>query len=832
MRRPSIFVHCLLAGALVLACAATAARAATPQEVDAAIKKAKAFLRSQQKPDGSWEPTDRPDQFGGNSAIATYALLAGGDSPQEEHIKRAVAWLRKADVTGIYALGMRAQVWPFLHMNNDVRAAIVRDAELLLKSADPTGRWAYTTATGPGAFFHNSPTQYGVLGLWACARTGYEVPAKFWQASEQGWWACQNPQDGGWQYLSVPPEADKSTPSMTAAGLASLFIAQEYLRSNDGIKCTGNVTNPRIELGLKWMSDHFDPNWDDGYLLYGIERIGVASGYKYFGNHDWYAAGSDKLVKTQGADGSWAAHGPIPGTSFGIFFLTRGRAPVVMNKLEYAFAAPENNRKPDDKDDAHWNQRPRDVANVVGWMGAEMERDLNWQVVNLKVGARDLLDAPILYMSGDQRLRLSDDDKQKLKSYVEQGGLILGQADCGKADFARSFRQLGNDLFPDYEFRPLPPAHPVFNEQYAASKWKGRIAVEGLSNGVRELMLLIPREDVARSWQIRATSNKQHHFALASNIFLYAVDKSNLRFKGETFVLTPDPKAVAKRTIRLARIRYAGNWNPEPGGWQRLRTHLLNTHRLELQVQPVRFGGAEIASAGRDDKRPAEPSTPHAKDEKVASAAHALKKAGPNSAGAEGASLKGFDVAHLTGTTPFKLDDAARAEIRRFVEAGGTLIVDAAGGSSAFAESADQLLVEMFKDGAAGLASPLNPSHPVFTLPGSKVTKVSYRNFARTQLGRSLRTPRIRAITVNDRPAVFFSKEDLSAGLVGQNVDGIYGYEPESATKIVTHLILFATGEGKAPPATLPAPDPAPAAVPVPAVPPVPAANPAGAKAK
>src|SRR5688572_20773469 len=78
---------------------APAARAATPQQVDEAIKKAKAFLRSQQGKDGSWDPAMpgadhmTGGQWGGQTAIATYALLAGGDSPQEPHIKKAVHWL-------------------------------------------------------------------------------------------------------------------------------------------------------------------------------------------------------------------------------------------------------------------------------------------------------------------------------------------------------------------------------------------------------------------------------------------------------------------------------------------------------------------------------------------------------------------------------------------------------------------------------------------------------------------------------------------------------------------------------------------------------------------
>jgi hypothetical protein len=766
--------------------------------VDAAINKAKAFLRSKQTKDGSWTPEEGGTQFGGYTSIATYALLAGGDSPQDEHIKRAVAWLANAKITGIYALGLRAQVWPYLEPSADRRAAIARDAELLLKSADGMGRWGYTVGGGGQ---HNSPTQYGVLGLWACARAGYEVPTKFWEASEKGWLACQC-KDGGWQYASTSEATSRAT--MTAAGLATMFIAQDYLRANDGIKCTGNISNPSIEAGLKWMSDNFASGGSDGYFLYGVERTGVASGYKYFGKHDWYQEGADALVKSQGPDGSWGSHGVIPGTSFGIFFLTRGRAPIVMNKLQYEFEAPEKKKSREKNVAANWNQRPRDAANVVRWIGSNMERDLNWQIVNLRF-ADDLHDAPILYIAGDQQLRLSSEDKAKLKKYVEQGGLILGQADCGKADFARSFKQLGSELFPAYEFRALPPAHPIFNEQYVASKWKSKIEVEGLSNGARELMLLIPRDDVSRSWQTQATATKEHHFALASNIFLYAVDRSSLRFKGETYILSEDPKATPTKTIKLARIHYSGNWDPAPGGWRRLGAYLLNERKLKLQVDPVRLDGAAAVTSApeprvKSARAPREVPPPRGKSEKSAPAAKEAK------------GLKGYNVAHLTGTTAFTFNEAAREEIRNFVESGGTLIVDATGGATAFAEAAEAELDKIFKSESAQLNTPLKTAHDIYKLPEAKITDVAYRNFAKEKLGKNLKSPRIRGANIKGRTAVFYSREDLSTALVGQPVDGIYGYDPKSATPLVANIIAYASGQRAAPttqPSTQPAAAPA-----------------------
>src|SRR5438067_6234577 len=96
------------AGLALLAFVASAvpslpARAVTPEEVDAAIKKAQAYLHGRQK-NGNWEIVDKPKaegigpdakNFGGYTAIATYALLASGENPQSPDIKAAVAWLLK-----------------------------------------------------------------------------------------------------------------------------------------------------------------------------------------------------------------------------------------------------------------------------------------------------------------------------------------------------------------------------------------------------------------------------------------------------------------------------------------------------------------------------------------------------------------------------------------------------------------------------------------------------------------------------------------------------------------------------------------------------------------
>ena len=44
---------------------------------------------------------------------------------------------------------------------------------------------------------------------------------------------------------------------------------------------------------------------------------------------------------------------------------------------------------------------------------------------------------------------------------------------------------------------------------------------------------------------------------------------------------------------------------------------------------------------------------------------------------------------------------------------------------------------------------------------------------------------------INGRLAVIYSREDLSAGMVGETIDGIIGYTPDTATALMTRIILY-----------------------------------------
>src|SRR5438046_8488070 len=118
--------------ALLLCC--PLARAATPDQVRHTIDKAKSYLYAEQKSDGTWEvPFEiHGDQKTGQTALAVYALLSSGDSHQDARLIPAIAYLKKTETTGVYALGMRCQVWLNLPPTPEVRAAMAKDPKVLV----------------------------------------------------------------------------------------------------------------------------------------------------------------------------------------------------------------------------------------------------------------------------------------------------------------------------------------------------------------------------------------------------------------------------------------------------------------------------------------------------------------------------------------------------------------------------------------------------------------------------------------------------------------------------------------------------------------------------
>lgn len=724
------------------------------EAVEKAIEKGKKYLWDKYDQAELWSKgiTDTTN-YVGYSALPIYALLAASESYQGDNMKKALDWLARQETNGTYSLGLRCQIWVMLPKEIG-HELLKKDVEKLIRSAaQPVGKgplaithgtYTYVSDGKLGGGGDHSNTQYGILGVWAGARGFLEIPKAYWEIVFRHFVLTQNP-DGGWEY-STPPSG-QSTPTMTAAGLASLFVAFDNLSMDRFTKVGQNPEITAIQKGLEWFDKRFPGIvGGGGYLYYGIERVGLASGYKYFGKQDWYKIIATSLINSQGGDGGWGS--PVE-TAFSLLFLVRGRNPVLFNRLEY---------------NGDWNNRPRGVANLAFWISRTFEREVNWQIINLQVDVEEWHDAPILLITGAKKPNFTEQDLEKLRRYVWQGGTVMTVTEGDKegSGFESGIKEVYKKLFPEYELRALPENHPLFTAHFPM---KGAVKLEAVTNGVRLLAVHCP-QDLLLAWQTNAYATMPDDFKMAANIAFFATDRASLRFRG-TSTWLGEGKVLPARAAKVARIRYNGNWDPEPLAWERFRRWLGQTQQTKLDVSvPLKLTEVEAEA---------------------------------------------YPVAFVTGTGTLSLTAEEKTALKKYVAGGGLVFLDAAGGSGAFGDSAAKVLEEVF---GAGRLQRLAGMSGVYRQKGMDLGVVKYRRAARDRIG-NIQAPRLEGVEVGNRVGVILSREDVTAGLVGYPCFTCIGYEPESALAIVRNVIFYglrAAAGAESGPSSGPAPATAPAA--------------------
>ena len=576
----------------------------------------------------------------------------------------------------------------------------------------------------------NSNSQYGLLGVWAGAETGMEVPDQYWRDVEHHWIKCQLG-SGQWAYHAHDPMGYYA---MTVGGAASLLVTHDYL---DIPLLKGAVGREpysnNLQAALNWLDQGNNsvsiPSANThyvGYDLFGIERVGLASGYKYFGSHDWYRELAGKVVPLQFTNGAWGHedHGndAVVDTAYTLLFLARGRHPVMMTKLQFP---------------GSWDNRPRDIANLARFAGGELERPINWQVVGIDHDWQDYFDSPVLYIASHQAPQFQEADYMKLRSFVLAGGLIFTQADGASESFNNWVPELAKRIAPTLRLEPLPENNPIYNIQYKVTSHPRLL---GVFNGSRLLLIHSPG-DLSLAWQSRSVKTKRYAFELGVNIFVYASGKPDLRNRLDSPYVPPAPQSGG-RTLALAELKYEGNWNPEPAAWFRMSRYLQWEGDPTLNIRPV-----------------------------------GIEQLAPGSA----------PLATLTGTDPHTFSSAEAAALRAYVQAGGTLLIDSVGGENAFTRSVrEKLLPAAFGD---AVEEPMGPDHPLFKdlkAGLANASPVRLRSYAIDRLGQV--APAIRLLKVGTGH-VIFSALDLTSGLLGTNTWGIVGYESVSAEKFARNVV-------------------------------------------
>jgi hypothetical protein len=599
-----------------------------------------------------------PAMFQGTDALCLYALMHSGYAMDDSRLGITTpliqGMLEQVKLFGMdtqfatYSHSIRASALAVFDRPQD-RLTLQKDLDWLLTSARE-GRYTYQmppkTAKPEQVDWDNSNSQYGMLGVWAASQTGMYASSEYWKSVAQHWLSVQN-EDGGWGYKT----GSESTTTMTCAGITSLCVSgeQRVLIASKG----ADDADPHLTLALQkaadWLGDGdriLNRGEFPGYALYGMERAALASGFKWFGKHNWYRELAAVEISQQTADGSWNGRsGPLVETAFRLLFLARGRQPLLINKLRFT---------------GHWNNRPRDASKLMEFATAEIERPFAWGVADLDRDWTDWIDSPVLFITTDTPPVFSEDDYAKLRAFTDAGGLIFLHNEWVSPEMNAFAADLAKKTFPDFPLAPLPQNHPIYSTVFSL---KTRPVLQGVSNGERLLLVYSPT-DITKTWISRRSKQTNAESQLGLNIAVYAAGLDGFRRRLNTPYI-PEPAFKPQGEMPVLRVSYPGQWDPEPGAWLRFPRWFQNQTSIGLTVKPTSITDLKIADA---------------------------------------------PFAVLTGNTSAHFDQLDLRALHDFVADGGVLLIDSTGGSDEFVRSIrDQLLPRAFPEALTSPIGPEDP---------------------------------------------------------------------------------------------------------------------------
>ena len=781
MKMVAIRISCIFALATVFQFVQTNsanAQVLNADQVRKSIERGVDYLLSRQDAKtGRWRGGLESRFPGGVTGLSTLALLNAGVEPNHPKVAKAIESLIAVPQDRLmnYVCALRLMVLTTADPKGKLYSReINRDVNWLIERqvirGNNLGGWYYPLGRSNGADGSNS--QFALLALHEAKRAGADIPRVVWERAVQYWARSQGADRqrrgrsfGGFSYTASSGGGNAATLSMTCAGISSLIIAHENLADADDFIRNGNVVCCKplddlqmIEDGIQWLSNKFQASRNDFYYLYSLERAGRLSGRRFFGPHDWYRAGAQRLLKLQKSGGEWkgrmhSENDPVVATSFALLFLAKGKRPIAIGKFKFGVAND-------------WNRHPQGVHYLTRELENQWKQKLNWQTIDGNdATVADLMETPVLFISGRDQLDLTDAQKRTLKEYVESGNFIFAEANQGNScgnnvAFDRKFRALMTEIFPDTPLEPLSKTHPIWNSHFGIvpdPEWP----IFGLQACCRTSVVYVPRS-LSGHWQlnrsalldqIAARPKEQISYAteLGVNVISYATgrqlrDKLDLPNYDENTV-----SVLTNRALVLPKLNHRGGSDDAPNAW---RNVLRRANEIGLTAEM--------------DKK--------------------LIDADPDQ-------LFDHPFVFLHGRSRLQFTEKERKSLSQFLAGGnrGFLFADSICTSKQFTKD---FKYEMERVLPSVELKPIAADHPMFTSKygGFNIDTVTITKPNRNVDGgfeRRQVKPQFLGMEINDRLVVVFSPFDLSCALENATVSHCEGYTRQDAIRLALNVLLY-----------------------------------------
>ncbi len=737
------------------------------ERADQAVLRGLDHLWNQVDPRGIWKHNQLEANFPkAQTALAAYTITATSERPYDHRLAvTSKLFEHRSDVTSIYGRSFTLMMWSQLS-GTEYWRQIDEDLTFLTGHQNPDGSWGVGLLPffpGSKDYRDHANSHLALLAATQGGFTGATVNGIIPRRSEKLWLSTANA-DGGWGYSVVgndfkhpDPHLLDSFGSMTAAGVDALYMTYDHLYAGAGVPWDTKYKFCRdphpekaeqvIEALLRawaWMDRSFQvatvPGLPEGaysqrfetklaYYHFLVGRAANQAGRREIGGQPWAHSITAHLLATQHVDGSW---GDVTDTCFAILALREANRPLLINKLAFGT-----------KND--WQRDMRDLPHLLFHYNGERANPATWRVSELTGNAEHLLDAPVLYISGDTMPTISPEAAKALQRHVWSGGTILAVPACESKGFREKFEDTMAALFPTLRRSELPDEHPVWSIRYKVTPGEDVI---GYGTKSRTAIFLL-NNGACAAWHQNLIDDEARLFDLGVNILEYATfDRPLNSVVSSAPASNETVKAMA--SIPVVNVQQGEQWASTIMGLELLSERLTRQMSIELNVSA-----------------PVEPEN--------------IRKTNAK-------------VALITGDSFVSPTGAGNAELKSYAYGGGTVFVSPTCGDTGFDQAFRVWVEELF--GVDSLVK-LERNDPLLTgsfAPelASSLFNLSYCRTLEGGKPAHIDTPILYGVKLRGRWILIYSPYDVGSGISRHPAVQCIGYEPEDADAIVTNVLLYA----------------------------------------
>jgi len=364
---------------------------------------------------------------------------------------------------------------------------------------------------------------------------------------------------------------------------------------------------------------------------------------------------------------------------------------------------------------------------------------------------------PILYITGHEDFKFTDEEVQKMRWYLRDGGMLIGDACCGAANLSLAFKREVGRVFPDRPLKRLAMDHPLFHSFYDITEvtylrqGAGQVRKEpdifGIELGCRLAVVLFP-DDVSCGWA-RHTHPQGSRIAiddanqLGLNLMAYALSSYQYGRLWGTQKVYYEQGEKTREEFVVGQVVHGGDWDPAPSAIMNLLKYLGQNSTVDVQ-----FKRADIDLRKLDVFK--------------------------------------YPIIFMTGHDDFELLEPEVAALRSYLRNGGVLFADACCGREAFDKAFRRELKKVFPDKEL---QKLPLEHPIYSA-AAKITTVEYTDILK-QHRPDFNQPCLEAISIGGVACVIYSKYALASGWQGFSSPFSKGYSQADALRIGLNVVIY-----------------------------------------